>query len=174
MNTELQSEMNQTLSEFSKILSMFNNEEVNIIPFEGSWTAGQVATHLIMSNGGFLSMTNGPVKQTERSPDEFVRQIRTMFLDFKSKMKSPEFIEPPMVNYKKQDLLNSLNLIQTKLHEAIGEGELEQTCLAFELQSLGFLTRLEAFHFVLYHTQRHINQLKKISNHFIAKKVSIS
>ena len=174
MNTGLQSEINQTLSALTKVLSMFSDEQLNCIPFEGSWTAGQVVQHLIMSNGGFLSMINGPVKQTERSPDKYVQPIRTVFLDFKSKMKSPGFIEPPIANYKKQDLLNSLFHIQQNLHEAIGKGKLEQTCIAFEIPFFGYLTRLEATHFILYHTQRHIHQLKKIFNHFNANKVSAS
>jgi hypothetical protein len=77
-------------------------------------------------------------------------------------MKSPDFVVPPDTSYNKEELLHSLEDIKAKIKQAIETLDLTKTCLAFELPVYGFLTRLEAVYFILYHTQRHIHQLKNI------------
>ena len=46
---ELQSDVNKTFTELAEIISSFNEDQINLIPFEGSWTAGQVGEHIILS-----------------------------------------------------------------------------------------------------------------------------
>ena len=163
MNTkEVLTEIDETITEFCQHISSFTQEQTNVVPFEGSWTAGQLAMHVIMSASGFLEIMNGPVKETERKADELVATIKKDFLDFNSKMKSPDFVVPPDTSYNKEELLHSLEDIKAKIKQAIETLDLTKTCLAFELPVYGFLTRLEAVYFILYHTQRHIHQLKNI------------
>jgi DinB family protein len=83
-------------------------------------------------------------------------------------MKSPEFIVPEAMDYKKDYLLQSLDKIEEELLVAIKQLDLTQTCTSFELPVYGSLTRLEALSFVLYHTQRHIRQLKNIRDSIAA------
>ena len=174
MSNEIQAKIDNTMAELIQVFSSIDQEQINIIPFEGSWTAAQLAQHMIMSNSGFAEMINGPVKETQRKPGELVEKIKSDFLDFTTKMKSPDFIKPPMAHYKKEDLLNSLKNIKQSIHHAIETVDLTKTCLAFELPGYGFLTRLEAANFVLYHTQRHIHQLKKISRKLVNNNVSLT
>jgi DinB superfamily len=161
-NNKILSDVNGNMAELLQLISSLNNEQLNMIPFEGSWTAGQLATHVLMSCSGFVQMLNGPVKETNRAPDEGIEKIKSSFLDFSTKMKSPAFVVPPDTASDKEDLLHSLKDQWSGIDQAIETLELEKTCLAFELPGLGFLTRLEAIYFVNYHTQRHIHQLKNI------------
>jgi hypothetical protein len=155
-------ELETTISEFSQLLSSFDEDSLNQVPFEGSWTAGQVAKHVIMSGSGFVQLINGPVKDTDRAPDAGVETIKSTFLNFDIKLKSPEFIVPPETIYKKQELLNALTDIRSGVKNSRGL-DLEKTCTARELPALGLLTRFEALNFMLYHTQRHLHQLKNVS-----------
>ena len=159
---EILTEINGTITELHQLISSFNQEQINLVPFEGSWTAGRLAKHVIMSGSGFVKIMNGPVKETERKPDEMAATIKRDFLDFNNKTKSPDFVVPPNTSYKKEDLLRSLQNIKAKIDRAIETLDLAKTCLAFELPVYGFLTRFEALCFILYHTQRHIHQLKNI------------
>ncbi len=159
---ELQSHINKTFTELGEIISSFNEDQINLIPFEGSWTAGQVAEHIILSVSGFQKIMNGPVAETKREPEGLKNKIQTIFSDFTTKMKSPDFIIPAKKNYKKDELLNALQDLRGKINQVIETLDLTKTCLAFELPVLGFLTRLESIYFILYHTQRHIHQLKNI------------
>jgi len=64
MNKEkIAKEMEETMTDLSALLSSFSQEEINRPPFEGSWTAGQVARHLILSNSGFLEVLQGRIKK---------------------------------------------------------------------------------------------------------------
>jgi len=162
-------EVENTLKELIQLVSSFNQEQINTIPFEGSWTAGQLGRHMIKSNSGFVEMLNGPVKDSGREPDKMVERIKEDFLDFNTKMKSPDFIVPENINYNKEALLSSLNNIKVDLNKAVLTLDLTKTCLVFELPVYGALTRLEAIYFVIYHTQRHIHQLKNIFQKVVNK-----
>lgn len=152
------------LKNLSQLISSLDEEQLNTIPFEGSWTTGQVAEHLIKSNGGFAKLLFGPVKETERATDELVGAFKKAFLDFTIKMDSPVSVLPTKSRYKKEDLLNSFTDIKTTISRAIQTLDLSQTCIAFEIPKTGFLTRTEAVWFAIYHTQRHIHQLENIKD----------
>lgn len=162
MQQQLKKEVLDTLIELTNFFASVDAQFVNIVPFEGSWTAGQLAQHMILSNGGFAEMMSGPSQDTQRKPDEKVEMIRSTFLDFSRKLKSPDFIQPPNIHYQKDDLLKKLAVIQKNLDQAMDSSDLNKTCTLFELPVLGALTRLEAAHFIVCHTQRHIHQLKNI------------
>jgi hypothetical protein len=159
---EIQTEFNETFTELLKILSSFNQENFNTKPAEDKWSAGQVARHLIKANSGFPQVINGPTEKTEREPDEMVEKIKADFLNFEKEMKSPDFIVPEDEDYEKKDLINSLEKIKSEIDETAQNADLTKTCLGFEFPVLGHLTGLETLSFVVYHTQRHIHQLKKI------------
>ena len=159
---ELQSDINKTFKELGEIISSFDEDQINLIPFEGSWTAGQVAEHILLSVSGFEKTLNGSVAETERAPDALKDKIKASFLDFTTKMKSPDFIIPAEKNYEKDKLTKTLENFRGKINLAMETMDLSKTCLAFELPVLGFLTRLESIYFILYHTQRHIHQMKNI------------
>ena len=159
---KVQREADETLAQLIQLLSKFNQEQLNTAPFESSWTAGQLAQHLIMADGGFVDMINGPVKETQRNVDELVSKIKTIFLNFDIKMSSPDFIVPQLIDYEKEELVDLMNKIKSDLNKSLETLDLTKTCTTFELPVLGFLTRLEAVYFIIYHTQRHIHQLTKI------------
>lgn len=155
-------EAGQTFTELLQVLSSIADEKINTIPYAGSWTAGQLAQHVILSAGGFVQLLNGPVKNTERDPEANIPNLKAIFLDFNSKMKSPDFIIPEDRNYDKQELVNSLQNIKVVLLKAIETLDTTKTCIAFELPGSGYITRAEAITFAVVHTQRHVHQLKKI------------
>ena len=114
-------------------------------------------------------MLNGPVRETERSSHMMVSKIKSDFLDFSTKGKASVEISPLIIDYNKSTLLSSLEEVKEKINESITILDLTKTCLLFELPIYGFLTRIEALHFVLFHTQRHIHQLQNIYQIVIIK-----
>jgi len=154
--------MSQSLLALENLLSKIDPTDINKIPFEGSWTAGELVQHLILSNGGFVEVVNGSATETSRPADMKISQIRNIFLNFDVKFNSPEFICPEKKNYDKTQQIDALRRIQAELGKAIETLDLTKTCNSFELPGMGYLTRLEAMYFVLYHTQRHTNQLNNI------------
>jgi hypothetical protein len=159
---EITKEVNEALSGLITLLSRFDQEQINVVPFEGSWTAGQLAQHMVKANSGFADILKGPVKDTERKPDEVIPKIKGDFLNFNIKMKAPDILIPEAKNYDKNELVSGLKRIRENVVNAAETLDLTKTCVAFELPVYGYLTRQEAVAFVTCHTLRHTHQLKNI------------
>jgi|SRR5690606_21302852 len=162
MNQEVYTDFINTTSELIQLLSSLNQEQLNQVPFEGSWTAGQVGDHLRRSYG-VAELLNGNTITTERPPNEKVKGIKEVFLNFDIKFESPEFILPSNDVIDKERLIKGLtNKIEQVKTFVDMHDDLTRTCIDFELPGAGTLTQIEWIQFMTIHTQRHIRQLKNI------------
>ena len=168
VSNKLAMELEATTTDLLNTLSTFKEEQINAVPFEGSWSAAQVADHLLKANGGILHTLRGKMQQTQRPVDKNDAAIKKVFLDFSIKMKSPKELVPSTFPLQKEAEINSLNTTMKGLQDASKTLDLSETCLDFELPGFGALTRLEWLYFCNYHTQRHTQQLKNIHNQLLA------
>lgn len=165
METKIGEQVGAVSEELLELLSSFPAELINTIPFEGSWTAAQVGEHLRLSDRLLLKLLYGPSRPADRPPDSAVENLKNQFLNFGEKLESPTVIIPAAKAYEKAELLSALQESRKKLDEAIATLDLTAIC---ESPVLGAITRLEIAHFIVYHTQRHIHQLRKIQAHVAA------
>lgn len=155
----LSQEIEATFDKLCMVLAGFDDHSVNQVPFEGSWTAGQVTEHVIAS---VSMLPDAHTKPCNRFHDEKVLPLRTMFLDFTIKMKSPDFILPTQAKHNKGALLETLGEIKRKHQMSVDVLDMTALCMDFEFPGLGYLTRYEWIWFFLVHTQRHTRQLENI------------
>lgn len=163
MEKELLTGMEQTGAELEQLISSFSQEQINTVPFEGSWTPGQVIDHVLKSLSKISFAVYASTAPADRDPALRVAAIRTMFLDFNKKMNSPDFILPDTTPLQKDALLSTVKELIEKITTAIKTLDLSLLCLDFQAPRSDKFTRLEWINFAMYHTQRHINQLKKIA-----------
>lgn len=156
---QLFTSLGETWIELAKIISSTNASAINAVPFEGSWTTAQLATHVTKSNKAITQGLHMEGKPAQRNPEERVEHLKKMFLNFETKFKSPEFIVPENKQYDKEAVVAALNKSIEQLKEAGIKVNLAEI---INLPAFGEITKLELLHFVLYHTQRHIHQLKGI------------
>lgn len=156
---ELFRSLDVTTSELVALVSQFNETQINTIPFRGSWTAAQVAEHITRSNIGIAQSLKIEGRPTYRDTSENVRKLKEQFLNFDVKLHSPKFILPTRDIYHKEIVIADLKRSIEKLSQTRSIVNLTET-LSHPI--FGEITRLELFHFVLYHTQRHIHQLREI------------
>jgi hypothetical protein len=165
--TQVIPQLQSAFDEFLQLLSALNEDQLNKIPFHGSWTAAQVGDHLLRSYG-VAETLKGRTSKTQRPVDTNIPILKNIFLNFETKLQSPEFIIPSEGHINKNDLLQQLKTKTSDIIRTLDSADLTETCLDFDMPRIGFMTKLEWAHFVLYHTQRHINQLKNI-NRFVNK-----
>jgi len=165
MKNDLQNTIANAKNQFFKALDLFDQDNINTVPFGGSWTAGQVAEHILKSASGVLETVNGPSVPTTRNPEEHVKMFGEVFLNMDIKMKSPDFIIPSGSPKDKAFLRDSLEKTFNGIEEAAGKSNLTETCTIFEMPTLGLITRFEWIQFAGFHTQRHAQQLKNIADH---------
>lgn len=156
--TQLESALNDTLH----LVDSLSENDLNKVPFEGSWTAAQVARHLYKSEAGIDQMFYAPSKPVERAPDEKAAWLKELFLNFETKMKSPDFILPEEQHYDKDALGNLLKEEKEKVLEAVNNSNLNEEAVLGDDHPLKGNTKLEILHFLTYHTMRHNHQIRKI------------
>ncbi|GAC1427063.1 MAG: hypothetical protein NVSMB7_03820 [Chitinophagaceae bacterium] len=154
--------VDEATDELMELISALREEQLNTIPFKGSWTAAQLATHVIKSNNAIAQAMDMDEKVAERNPAERVEELKKIFLGFSIRMKSPEFIAPEPGRYEKEKLVAALKRSCEQIKEKRAQLNLSAV---IEISAFGQITRLELLHFVLYHTRRHIHQLKNILQH---------
>jgi hypothetical protein len=157
-------EFEKATQELITVLTAFTQEQINAIPSTGGWTAGQVGEHLFKSDSAILKALHGPVKATRRAADKNVDGINAAFLDFSTKMQAPDIIIPASdVEHEKETLIMALKSNRDLMGNAIQSLDHSLTCTDPVMTSIvGEWTRQEYINFVISHTHRHINQLKKI------------
>ncbi|MGY3212276.1 DinB family protein [Mucilaginibacter sp. HD30] len=153
-------DLTQTKAALLNAISAIDEQKFNTVPFEGSWTAGQVSEHVSKAVGADLLYAD--TKPTDRQPDEKVKAISDMFLNFEIKMKSPDFIVPEDKAYDKDVLLNGLETTFDRLIVAAETLGLNEVVTVFEVPGFGPFTRLEFLWFFNVHAIRHTRQLKNI------------
>jgi hypothetical protein len=157
----LVTELQNAGSGLTAAIAAIPDNKFNTVPFEGSWTAGQVTDHILKSLG--VEILYGKTTTTDRPPDQQVALLADIFLDFTTKLKSPDFILPSDEPQDKQVRLKDANDRFNKLVEAAKTLDLVQICLDFEMPVMGGLTRLEFLWFYVFHTKRHTYQLQNIA-----------
>ena len=166
----LAEELQSTKAELTGLIHRIDENKLDVVPFKDSWTAGQLLEHIDKAvSPGLLK---GNVEAVNRPADEKVAQVKKIFLDFNTKMKSPEFIEPRENVHDKIVLERSIIQKFDELIDADKTLDLQQECVDFEVPGLGRFTRLEWISFYMIHTQRHIHQLKNIIKNLDEKNVS--
>lgn len=162
MNETLQKNIIETFRELKETVILFSQEEINLVTYKGSWTAGQVVQHIIIACSGYPELFAGHKEQTNRKPDENIKELETVFLNFDVKMDAPDFLKPKIIDYNKNSLSLSLLKIESDLLNAADKYNLTLTCLDFQLPNSGKFTIYEWISFALIHIQRHIKQLNDI------------
>lgn len=161
----LTAKLASAFDKFITLVESFSENQINKIPFEGSWTPAQVATHIILATDG---VPDGHTQKSERAIDALLPMIRPWWEDLNQKFQSPEQLRPGTGASTKQELVAELDRIKQKDLAIIEAHDLSAICLDFELPKIGYLTRYEWLHFIEMHLTRHSAQLIRIQKHLAA------
>lgn len=155
-------EIQAVFDKLTGVLSGFDQNQIDKIPFENSWSAGQVGEHLLKGLSGLPRLAAGKTENADRPQDAKVQAIRDLFLDFNTKMQSPDFILPTQNEHDKAQLISGLRQIENELMGVAQNTDLSLVCLDFELPGFGPFTVYEWISFFLAHARRHTHQLENI------------
>jgi uncharacterized damage-inducible protein DinB len=152
----------KSTEELLKMLTSFSQENFNTIPREGGWSAGQVAQHLLKGEAGLPRLFDGNNRPANRPVDEKVNTIRSIFMDFENKMKSPDFILPTDDPKNLKEMIQAFKDSREAIRKKISAVDMSKSFPDFPFPGLGEFTGWEWIFFVTCHTMRHTHQLKKI------------
>ncbi len=159
--TELFVHLDKTTNELLQLIASVSQQKINHVPFKDSWTPAQLIVHVTKSNNAIAQGLNMQGKPANRAIDEGVPNLKKMFLDFDIKYKSPQFIVPEEGEYNKEEITEALEKSINRLKHVRETIDLSEI---ISLPPFGEVTKLEILHFVLFHTTRHVHQLKNMIN----------
>jgi uncharacterized protein YndB with AHSA1/START domain len=142
----------------------------NTVPYRGSWTPAQLLRHLSKSVSGIGPLIEKPAATAMRDPSEKILPLKQNFLDITKKMQSPQFIVPEKKEYDKQSLIKEFEAALSPLARLknVNDNELITGL------PLGPTTKLELLHFILYHLQRHLIQMKRITEALLLQRADVN
>lgn len=147
----------------NRTLSRFSDETLNTVPFEESWTAGQVAEHIINSQLYIITqLSEGPVSTADRLYDQEINTIQEIFRDMESKAKTDESIAPGPPPHDLKTLQKALQEQKKQQIKIIKTKKLEEFSAILEFPGIGHLSRYEWMHMMIEHGQRHRRQIDNI------------
>jgi len=165
MKNDLSNELFSTKAALLKALDRYTEQNFNSVPAVGGWTGGQVAEHVFLSASGVADALYGSVKLADRDPEQHIKLLGDIFLNFDMKLKSPDFIVPSDKPKEKKVLISSLGEVFDRIILAAESNDLDVICTMFEMPTLGMLSKKEFIWFTIVHTKRHIHQLNNILDH---------
>ncbi|HEX8545510.1 MAG TPA: DinB family protein [Cytophagaceae bacterium] len=149
----------EAISELTELMKGVQENKVNTIPYKGSWTAPQLLRHVTKSLHGMAGALGMEAKQAPRDPSVRVEQLKIIMQDSSNKLTPPDFIVPEEMIYEKNASIQALNSSFIDFKKIAESAKLNDLIEGFPL---GPITKFEIIHFVLYHTQRHLQQMKRI------------
>lgn len=152
-------DLDRAANELLELIQSVSQQKINLVPFKDSWTPAQLAVHVTKSNKAITQALNMEGEPASRAIDEGVPNLKKMFLDFDIKYKSPEFIVPEEKDYDKEEVITALKKSIVRMQDERWKIDLSGI---INLPPFGKVTKLELLHFVLYHTTRHVYQLKNM------------
>jgi hypothetical protein len=168
MKQETSEKFIQTTNDFVNVLESFDEQQFNERPFEKSWSAAQVGDHIFLSVKRLPLLFAGAATGEKRDHAAKIEMLRSVFLNFETKIDAPAFIIPSEEPYDKTELIRSLKESFTAIAEAIQQYDLTEEMAGSEFPRAGFLTRYEWIWFVIFHTERHTRQLREIKKLVVA------
>ena len=160
---ELLNQYDEPTNNLTLLYSGLGEDQVNEIPYPDSWTPGQLFQHIYLYVDGIANEILIETEKINRDPTLALDGLQQTFLDFNTKMKSPDFIDPEDKLYEKQVSIDQLKSAFNLLKENAAHIDMNEEMKDFPV---GKVSKLEILHFVVYHTQRHLRQLKKMVDAF--------
>lgn len=157
-------------TELIDLISATDSVKINSIPFKNSWTAAQLGAHVMKSNKAIIQAMDMKGEKSKRNSDERIPELKSIFLNYETRFQSPDFIMPTQQIYEKKILVTELKTSIERFKNTIRKVDFNEI---ISLPAFGEITKLELAWFVLYHTQRHIHQLKEIFDSLAINKNSI-
>lgn len=143
-----------------QLLQSVEERHFNKKPGADKWSIAQLAEHIRLSNNSIAKALALKGKPVDRNPGERVAELKKVFLDFQTKYQSPDFIVPTRDIYDPELLLKDLQASIQRIRERMYEDDLDEL---INHPAFGDISKFEILHFVLYHTQRHLRQIKEIA-----------
>ncbi|MCD6063801.1 MAG: hypothetical protein K0R82_1712 [Flavipsychrobacter sp.] len=153
-------DIDASTAEVLDAINGLSDKQLNDRPGENSWSAGETMVHLLMLEHLINKILQGNTQPTERDPAEQIPLIQKILSNQEQKLNSPESIRPKQERKTVEELVTEFTQARETLRNIVNATDINASCTDFKHRSFGEMTRLEWVYFNIYHTERHLEQIR--------------
>lgn len=161
--SELLHALHDSTEKFIALLESFPEESWMNKPDENTWSAAEVAGHVSLLDLYIARMMQQKGIKADRDPMQQKELIKKALEDHTRKLTAPEPIQVKDAN-DKQSSVNNFLKYRRMIAESISTQDLDEICPGFKHAYFGYLSRGEWAWFTVYHSNRHMMQIKKLQS----------
>jgi len=149
---------------FLDILDTVPPEKLQLTNEQTAWCIMDLAEHVLIYEQQVVKALQGaaePVK--DRAPDSKVNDISHSFFDFEKRLTvtgDPDTLEGGYTNVA--DFSKTFRQNREDIKAILHKEPIDWLCKALEHPIFGFMTRMEWVYYLIYHTERHLQQINRI------------
>jgi hypothetical protein len=161
---DLKVQLDNNTALFLDILDTIPADKLTARNQHTQWNIMESAEHVLMIEQSVRETLEGKITPVvDRTPDSKVKPIADLFMDlskrlFVTKPISSKTVYKDIASYSK-DFRANRELIKASLDK-----NAEMECKAFEHNLFGYLTKIEWIYYLIYHTERHLQQISRIED----------
>lgn len=155
---------------YVKTVGNLSAEQLAFRPHEKSWTVGQVAEHLLITESALRGMIDQGVLKTplNKNPDVFRfadRAIRLAVTNRTQKFQAPPQVQPQAKVTTAEGLVSGFKAARANNAEFLKTTEMDLRNHFMENPLFGMIDAYQWFMFMNGHTERHLAQIDEIMAH---------
>ncbi len=159
----------ETQKSYAKALKGLSKEQMNFKPSEKSWSVGQAAEHIMLSESAILGFIQQGLK-TPMNKNEGVFRVNDVAVTLAITNRQQKFNAPPMIQPKKDskaisELVSGFNKARAVNVELIKTTKLDLRNHFMPNPLMGTIDMYQWFLFLNGHTERHLAQIAEIKAH---------
>ncbi|GAA0555553.1 hypothetical protein GCM10009415_41930 [Chitinophaga japonensis] len=149
---------------FLDILDTMPADRLHMKNEQTAWSIMDCAEHMLIAEQQVASTLQGPAEPVkDRAPNSKVAQISQSFMDFDKRL----FVlgEPPTLEGGYKDIATFSNAFRHNrecIKAILAKEPADWLCRGTEHASFGYMTRMEWVYYLIYHTERHLQQIHRI------------
>lgn len=161
-NEQIISDIHTNTDALLQVLLEFPSDQFTRKPSDNAWSAAELAEHLLLIERSVTKALAGKALPTERPYDQKLELLKPAMADRERKFVVPELAKPIAVSHNRQEMIAEIKQQRQEQTALIPSLEMSETCMDFKHPMMGALTRYEWVYFNIYHTERHLHQLREI------------
>jgi hypothetical protein len=168
----IEQELKNNTDELFVYLKGIDNSLALLHPEDNSWSILDCCEHIYILEQAVNTLFKGKTEKTDRNPTEKIEKIKYRFNDYNQKLSAGDPIKPKGIFKDKEKVIQAIVSNRSQLLELPQNGSWSDLCLGFSHAIFGYLTRIEWLYFCIFHTERHLHQMKSIEERIINPEIN--
>jgi hypothetical protein len=160
--TEIIPELNAATTRLLREIGRFSSHSFNTSLPGSEWNAGQIAEHILLTDIFIFRVLQGDVEFAGRLSHEKVEVIKQILQAPVGKMEDEEIAIPSDSLKDPVTILQKISRGRYDIIQYLNTIEEDSLCASYSHPQVGTLTVTEWIWFIIYHTEQHTDQLKKM------------